>query len=290
MPECRRRSVRAGLGPWLPVDGHRYRWGGLAWLLTLQFFVVEAVAALRYGGYSYAQNVISDLGTATSPAAALMNTSFVVQGLLIAAGAVLLAPGLAGNGRKVARTLLPLAGLGVLLVGVFHSDSSDTLHSIAATVYFVAGALGVIALAYGVRARSEGLGTVLAVIGLLGLVGTVFFGGAVFLFLGEGGMERVAGYALPVALPIAGVVLWRQGDWTARRSAGTPSRQELREAERAERALRAAERDAALEAAAARTTAQRTGATAATGTPRTDPADDEGDDFDPENPWASPRR
>ena len=274
------------------MNGHRYRWGGLAWLLTLQFFVVEAIVALQYDGYSYSANVISDLGTAASPAAALMNVSFVVQGVLIVAGTLLLGPALLGTGGRVARFLLLVAGLGVALVGVFSSDSSSTLHEVAAGAYFLAGAIGVIALAYAVRPRSEGLGTTLAALGLLGVVGTVFFGAAVFLFLGEGGMERVAGYVLPIALPLAGVVLWRQGDWTARRD-GAPSRQELREAERAERALRAAERDAALEAAAARAAGQRAGATAvapqAGGTPSAD-GDDEPDDFDPDDPWAPRRR
>ena len=109
-------SAQAGLGRWLTVTDSRYRWGGLAWVLTLQFFVVEAVAAARYGGYSYSGDVISDLGTADSPARLLMNASFVVQGLLIVAGALLLAPGLAGTGARLARVLLVVAGLGVLLV------------------------------------------------------------------------------------------------------------------------------------------------------------------------------
>jgi hypothetical membrane protein len=270
------------------VNGHRYRWGGLAWLLTLQFFVVEAVAAARYGGYSYATNVISDLGTAASPSAVLMNVSFVLQGVLIAVGALLLAPALLGRGGRVARSLLVLAGLGVALVGVFHSDTASTPHAVAAGVYFLAGAIGLVALAYAVRPRSEALGTTLAALGLLGVVGTVFFGAAVFLFLGEGGMERVPGYVLPIALAVAGVTLWRQGDWSARPAGGGPSRQDLRDAERMERARIAAERDAALEAAAAAAAARsKDRRPEAPATPAG--ADDEPDDFDPDDPWATRR-
>ena len=33
-----------------PVNPNRLRWGALAWLLTLQFFVVEAIAQSRYEG------------------------------------------------------------------------------------------------------------------------------------------------------------------------------------------------------------------------------------------------
>jgi hypothetical membrane protein len=269
------------------VTDSRYRWGGLAWVLTLQFFVVEGIAAARYGGYSYSTDVISDLGTAGSAARSLMNASFVVQGLLIAAGALLLAPGLSGTGGKIARVLLVVSGLGVLLVGLFPSDGNGTVHGLAAGAHLLGGAVGLIALAYGVRPRSEALGTTLAVLGLVGVIGTLFFGAAVFLFLGEGGTERVAGYVLPIGLAVAGVALWRQkDDWLALTNAdGTPSRRQLREDARLERAQRAAERDAALEAAARRSAQQPV---ASAQTPARD--DEESDDFDPDDPWAPRRR
>jgi hypothetical membrane protein len=279
------------------VDAYRYRWGGLAWLLTLQFFVVEAVAALRYGGYSYSTNVISDLGTAGSPAALLMNVSFLVQGGLIAAGALLLGPGLSGLGGRLARVLLVLAGVGVLLVGLFPSDASSTVHEVSAAVHFLGGGIGLIALAYGVRPRSEALGTTLALLGLLGVIGTVFFGSAVFLGLGEGGMERVASYVLPIGLAVAGVALWRQKDhWLALANPdGTPTRRRLREDARLARAQQAAERDAALEAAAQRREPQRPVPADTSAAPDGGPAegtagDAADDDFDPDDPWAPRRR
>nr|WP_243851431.1 DUF998 domain-containing protein [Modestobacter marinus] len=249
----------------------------------MQFFVVEAIAALQYEGYSYSADVISDLGTAASPARLLMNASFVLQGLLIIAGALLLRPGLSGTGGRLAGPLLGVAGAGVLLVGLFPSDGNTTVHTVAAGAHFVAGAIGLIALAYGVRPRSEALGTTLALLGLAGLIGTIFFASAVFLFLGEGGMERVAGYVVPLGLALAGAALWRQkDDWLAFTNAdGTPSRRQLREDARLERAQRAAERDAALEAASRR---PATGATSAS----TD--SDDPDDFDPDDPWAPRRR
>jgi hypothetical membrane protein len=271
------------------VTDHRYRWGGLAWLLTLQFFVVEAVAALQLDGYSYRADVISDLGTTSSPAAAAMNASFVVQGLLITAGALLLGPGLSGLGGRLAVALLVLTGIGGLLTGVFPSDGNATAHLIGAGVHLLGGGLGLIALAYGMRPRSEAVGTTLALLGLVGVIGTVFFASAVFLGLGEGGMERVAAYAIPVGLTVAGAALWRQrDDWLAlTRPDGSPSRRQLREDARLERARRAAERDAALEAAAGRP--QQRPAAGTTG-PAVDPAADPDDDFDPEDPWAPRRR
>jgi hypothetical membrane protein len=269
------------------VTDSRYRWGGLAWVLTLQFFVVEAIVASRYGGYSYSADVISDLGTAESTAGALMNASFVAQGLLIIAGALLLGPGLSGAGGRLARALVVISGLGILLVGVFPSDGNATVHEVAAGAHFLGGGIGLIALAYGTRPRSEALGTVLAVLGLVGVIGTIFFGSVVFLGLGEGGMERVAGYVVPIGLTVAGLALWRQkDDWLRLTNPdGTPSRRQLREDARLERAQRAAERDAALEAAA-RQSEQGTPAPASPATTE----DDEPDDFDPEDPWAPRRR
>jgi len=274
------------------VTDSRYRWGGLAWVLTLQFFVVEAIAAARYGGYSYSANVISDLGTADSPARLLMNGSFIAQGVLIVAGALLLGPGLGGTGGKLARVLLGIAGLGVLLVGLFPSDGNATAHEVAAGAHLIGSGIGLIALAYGMRPRSEGVGTTLAVLGLVGVIGTIFFGSAVFLGLGEGGMERVAAYVVPVGLAVAGVALWRQkDDWLALTNAdGSPSRRQLREDARLERAQRAAERDAALEAAARRAAEPAPRTPATTPASSTEPTTDEDDDFDPEDPWAPRRR
>jgi hypothetical membrane protein len=253
------------------VTANRLRLGALLWLLTLQFFVVETVAQLRWPGqYSRVDDVISDLGTALSPARTLMNLSFVVQGALIIGGALLLGPALRGRAARVAQVLLTVAGLGVLLVGVFPSDGIGTLHAIGAVAHFVGGGVGLIALAYAVRPRSEALGTTLALLGLVGTALTVFFLAGVVEWLGEGGTERGAAYVIPVGLAIAGVGLWRLGTDAEPADGERASRRARREQELAEREEQARLRDQALEAAAAQ---QETGRP---------PADDEDD----EDPWA----
>jgi hypothetical membrane protein len=262
------------------VTPTRYRWGALAWLLTLQFFVVEAVVALQADGYSYADDVISALGAATSPAHALMNASFLAQGLLIGAGAVLLHPALRGTGGRLAPAFLTAAAVGVALVGLFPQDGRESLHEAGAGLYLVGGGLALIALAYAVRPRSEALGTTLALLGLLGTAATVFFVAGITALLGEGGTERAAASVLPVGLALAGAGLWRLAERPE--SPGRPTRRELRARERAqeraERAERARERDAALEASAR-------------GTGQSEGPDEADDDFDPDDPWArAPRR
>lgn len=230
------------------VNPNRLRWGALAWLLTLQFFAVEAIAASRFEGpYSRADDTISALGAGDSAAHQLMNASFVVQAALILAGAVLLAPALLRGAGRVALVLLGVSAIGVLLVGVFPTDGNALVHAIGAVAHLIGGGLGLIALAYAVRPRSEVLGTTLALLGLVGTAASVFFLTGVTEYLGEGGTERVAAYVIPLGLAIAGTGLWRLA------GPGSSDRQAERDAARREQAERAAERDAALEAAARRT-------------------------------------
>ena len=274
------------------VNQTRLRWGACAWLLTLQFFVVEAVAQSRFAGpYTRADDVISALGAADSPARQLMNTSFVAQGALILAGALLLRPALLRGAASAVPVLLGAAALGVLLVGVFPMDGNATVHAIGAVLYLLGGGLGLIALAYAVRPRSEALGSALALLGLVGTAATVLFLTGVTSYLGDGGTERAAAYVLPIGLALAGPALW----WLGRRPAGhaRPTRRDERELERAERADQDRRRDEALAAAVHR---REPHGTATTGTATTDPAttgpeaDAAGDDHDDSDPWAAPAR
>ncbi|MEX5719681.1 DUF998 domain-containing protein [Geodermatophilus maliterrae] len=283
--------------------------GALAWLLTLQFFVVETIVQLRAGlPYSRSADVISALGDATWPGSALMNASFVVQAGLIGAGAVALLPALRGRAARPAVALLGTAALGVLLVGVFPRLTSPSLHTAGAALYLVGSGSALIALAYAVRPWSEALGTTLALLGLFGTAMTVFYGAGVVEFLGEGGTERASAYVLPIGLALTGPTLWRLTRTREAPDTGRPSRRELKARQRIEerdaRARAAADRDDALEAAARRSAATPERPTARAGT-RTaadddraaddradDRADDDraDDDLDPEDPWADPRR
>ncbi|MGZ4623439.1 MAG: DUF998 domain-containing protein [Blastococcus sp.] len=264
---------------------NRLRAGACAWLLTLQFFVVESVAAARVpSGYSRAANTISDLGKTTSPDHRLMNASFLVQAVLIVIGAVLLRHALRGRATRVAPALLTLAAAGVLIVGIFPSDGYKTVHATGAVLYLAGSGIGLIALAYGVRPRSELLGSTLALLGLIGTAMTVFFVSAVTQLLGVGGTERAAGYMLPVGLAVAGAALWRMGwdvsDAAAAESDGPGQREQRKRAREQERARRAEQQRLRDEALARRAT----GATPST----TEGGGD--DDIDTDDPWATPGR
>lgn len=254
------------------MRAHRYRWGALAWLLTLQFFVLETIAqAAAAVTYSRGREAISVLGASAWPAHAVLDGSLVAQGVLIAAGLVLLGPALLGGARRAVMVLLGLAALGVVVAGAVPQDVVHPLHVTGVLLYLAGGSLGLLALAYAVRPRSEALGTTLAVLGVIATAATVFFVTGVTGYLGTGGTERVAAYLVPVGLALAGAGIWRlagSGPDADSRPEAISTRRQEREEERAERARLAAERDAALEAAVAR----REG------------------ELDPDDPWAPQRR
>jgi hypothetical membrane protein len=252
------------------VTPSRLRWGALAWLATLQFFVVETVVQFRGQGHSRAHDVISDLGETTWPGHQAMNASFVIQAALILGGVLLLLPALLGGAGRAAAYLLGAAAIGTLMVGVFPSDRSDTWHAVGAVLYLVGSAIGLICLAYALRARSEALGTVLVLLGLVGAAATTFFIAEVDV-LARGATERAAAYVLPIGLALTGIGLWRTR---------TTDPAEVAEARR-QRAERARERDEALEAAARRAESR----TSTAGSTGSRPADDDAEDH-----WAPVRR
>jgi hypothetical membrane protein len=195
------------------------RWGGALWIGCLQFFAAEAVAAAGFvGSYSYRRNYISDLGALScgencSPLHALMNASFVLQGVLIFVGAVVVWPLFPREAlSRVALGLVAASAFGVALVGLAPEDFAPGWHYLGAAenlLFCNAGAVlvGVALLREGTAPRAVGLlSFAFGLIGLGGLGGLAFgydFG------LGLGGVERLAAYPFP--LWIAGMGAWLIG-------------------------------------------------------------------------------
>jgi hypothetical membrane protein len=102
---------------------------------AVQYVVLEAVAAAAWKDprYSYSYNYISDLGvpscggevdgrTVCSPLHGVMNTGFVVEGVLFVVAAVLLYRMLPGRLRWVCLALAVVHGAGITLVGLVHGS------------------------------------------------------------------------------------------------------------------------------------------------------------------------
>jgi hypothetical membrane protein len=195
------------------------RLGAWLWVFCLQYFAAEAIAAARFQGYSVRSNFISDLGAIRcgggarcSPLHALMNASFVLQGVLIFFGAVLVWPLFPKGLGRLGLGLVAASGLGVAVVGLAPEDAAPGWHYFGAAENLLlcnAGpALIGVALLRG-RPAPRAAGLFSLVFGLIGLTGLAGLAVGLDFGLGAGAVERVAAYPFPLWLAGMGVWLLR---------------------------------------------------------------------------------
>ena len=118
------------------------------WLIAgTTYVVLEAAAAAAYPDYRYAHDFISDLGRPDSPQAGLMDTAFVVQGVLFGLAAVLLTRAVDGRRPGVFVGLAAANAVGNVVVAAVPSGSPGTawLHVSAASVAIVGGNAAILA-------------------------------------------------------------------------------------------------------------------------------------------------
>ena len=196
--------------------------GGLLWLTTAQFFVVQAAAQLAWRGsrpYSLTHSWISDLGATScgsyaggggtlvcSPRHVLVNVGFVVLGAQIIAGAVLLRPLLPDvRSSRAALGLLVLSGAALPFVAGFPEDTGRPWHAVAATIHLAAAGVGT--LAAGFALRSAGRRKVAGLTFLLGgasLLGTLMTGAGSGGGVGRAAVERLAAWPFTAWTCLAG--------------------------------------------------------------------------------------
>ena len=200
--------------------------GPTLWLFCFQFMILEYWVSLHCPfPYSRLQNYISDLGsvhcstlstgfhtaarTVCSPLHAVMNTSFIVEGVLISAGALfmrkLLPP---GKMVGVATVLFVIGGIGAVVAGLAPNDVNLRVHFMGALLILFGGSVGMMmvgiaTLAQAVSSRLFGAYTLAS--GLTALAGTVLTFRGITLGLGIGSIERVGFYPLPIWLAITGI-------------------------------------------------------------------------------------
>jgi hypothetical membrane protein len=138
-----------------------------------------------------------------------MNGSFVLQGVLISVGAILMRRLFPAKWSfRVALLLFLVSGVGVLVVGLVPADRNAQVHQMAALAHLLAGNLAMIVIglamiAGAARTRFRGAITLLA--GLLGLTALILLG------LGEkdvGTFERLAAYPLTLWLTWTGFLMF----------------------------------------------------------------------------------
>ncbi|MGW2285607.1 DUF998 domain-containing protein [Streptomyces phaeochromogenes] len=180
---------------------------------AVQWVVAEAITAAAWASppYNYARNYISDLGVPDcgarfqgrdicSPDHALMNTSFMLEGILFATGVLLLAQLVEGRARRAVIALAVAHGVGMVLVGLFHGSGSGPSLGLAAhvggagvgilcanTLVILAGSLRSLGLPSAYRVFSVTVGVLglvsVALVGVSESVAGVFERGSVYSWL-----------------------------------------------------------------------------------------------------------
>ena len=184
------------------------------------YLAAEAItaAAWKSPSYSYADNWISDLGSATagvfqgreldSPLHVVMNSGFIVQGILFGIATVLLSRTISGRSRTFTAVTGVVTMIGYILVGTFHGslqaqqNGTLALHFTGATLAILGG--NVLALVLGIHWRkipqTRLIGLVSIIVGAFGLASVT----ALFLTfdagLPSGAIERGSVYT---------IVLWQ---------------------------------------------------------------------------------
>jgi hypothetical membrane protein len=210
-----------------------------AWsvLSVLQYFAAESAVIGAWAGpqpYDRRTGYISDLGAVNcgiydgrevcSPLHWLMNASFVVQGLGMLLGALLLSSGLlcvaARAGVRVPvrpsrkpwlealwmRVLTGTAGAGTVIVGLVPEDVGSGWHFSGALMYFLAGAVALLVLGV-LWLNQTTLGWFILVCGVVSLA-ALATGGLTRMDVPEPGtLERLMGYPVTVGMAAAGLVI-----------------------------------------------------------------------------------
>ena len=203
---------------------------------VLQYFAAEAAVIMAWAGprpYDLRTGYISDLGAVNcavydgrdvcSPLNWLMNASFVVQGLGMVLGAVLLGSGLlcvaARAGARVeagrrkpwlaalwVRLLTGAAGAGTVIVGLVPEDVGSGWHFAGAVLYFLAGAAALLVLGV-LWLRQSAMAWFILACGGVSLAALVT-GGLTGMDIPEPGtLERLMGYPVTLGMATAGLVV-----------------------------------------------------------------------------------
>lgn len=193
--------------------------GPLVWVLSIQYFAMQIrVAAAWQMGYNWSTNLISDLGNTAcgpyidryvcSPDHVFMNASFILLGLTMAVGSLLIYTEFSGRRSSFTGFLLMgLAGVGTMLVGIFPENTIGTLHLLGAFMAFGLGNLSLVILSLALKRVRQSFRLYTFLSGVLTLTAFGLFLFHIDLGLGRGGMERLVSYPQTLWLILFGLYM-----------------------------------------------------------------------------------
>ncbi|MBE3117000.1 DUF998 domain-containing protein [Candidatus Bathyarchaeota archaeon] len=172
--------------------------GLLLFVSVVQFVFAKVVCQTIYPGYSVGQQTISDLGNwgLIGNFAAVFAVSAVLMGVFIVAGAYLIRRTFK---NRLFTSLLIMAGVSNVVVGVVAEDVIPSVHSLFALIMFVSWAVVAILSYKFVKSPFSFVSVILGAMSLLVLVLSLLgehVSSSFVLGLGRGGVERLIVYPL----------------------------------------------------------------------------------------------
>lgn len=200
------------------------RLGAIFWLLTVEFFIAQAIAQAAFPGYSLVDMDISLLGVSAcngvdpnalgpvcSPLSLVFNAGMAINGALVVLG-VWFTRTLWPQGALTTAALWILAvggGDGSILVGLFPLDVSLPMHMIGAILALFVAGFGMLAMAAVLWRVRRGFAIYTLATGAITLVAFVLYALELYLGLGRGIMERIAAWPHTVWYMITGALILR---------------------------------------------------------------------------------
>lgn len=192
--------------------------GPALWILCIQYFIVQIIAGLRFNpSYSLRSNTISDLGNSScglytgryvcSPEHFIMNASFLILGLTMALGSLLIYQEFREDtATLIGFSCMTIAGLGTCIVGLFPENTIGILHLLGAAQPFLIGNIALI-----IFSRALPIPKLFRyysfLSGVIALIALVLFISHHYLGLGIGGIERIVAYPQTLWLIIFGIYI-----------------------------------------------------------------------------------
>ena len=212
-------------------NGVALKLGAIVWIVSIQSFLMQWwIASTWPKPYSPSINFISDLGATScgilpgniqhaaryvcSPEHHWMNSSFVLSGITIGIGAILLRarlmPGALGF---MATSLFITSGIGIAMVGLNPENMQIVRHIVGAylNAYGASFAFILMGISLAKQRLNRRLGFFILGFGILFLLFNIlytigFYGNLPFLSLGlgDGGMEKLCNYPIGILLILIG--------------------------------------------------------------------------------------
>jgi hypothetical membrane protein len=212
----------------IPFFADRYDWMGPAIVvLSSWYFAAQVLVAWVFRPqYSFIFNVISDLGNTAcppphssicSPWHVVMNISFIILGIAMIVGSVLIFSEFSFSDERRERTAamagfacMFLSGLGAILVGVRPENLTTAhLHTVGAIMTIGLGQLAIVILGLVLRQIPDWLREFMLLSSLVVLLAGICIVGQRQFGIGAGALERLAQYPACVWLILFGLYISR---------------------------------------------------------------------------------